>query len=412
MTFTGRDPSALRRLNAGAVLHTLHRASTVLRADAAAADGQAGAMTVTELGAAVGVSRPTAEDIVDGLYKQGWVAEIEPDGSSRRRAGRPARRFRFRAGAGYVVGLDIGWDSVHALVTDLIGTVVGHHRAPVDVYAPAQVRLAVAKDAVVASLRAAGISTDLVLAAGVGTSGIVDTEGRALIEPIFPGWSEVNLAAEFRQYLDAPVSVHNDMNLGAVAERWRGAAQGADDVVYVHVGVRLGAGFLLAGRPYRGAHGASGEVRGETARTWMDAREQFLEKAAKPSASTSGGASALGPVSVFDDAASGDPAARDAVKSYVWQLVETIEQVLVMLDPGVVVIGGEASRAGDEIAEPVRRNLAERCVFPPEVRVSPLGSDSVALGAVRVALDQVETRLFTEGDAVTAAAPQPTPRLA
>jgi predicted NBD/HSP70 family sugar kinase len=69
---------------------------------------------------------------------------------------------------------------------------------------------------------------------------------------------------------------------------------------------------------------------------------------------------------------------------------------VVTVDPELVVIGGSLSRAGEFVADPIRKHLEKNCVFEPRVVVSPLGDEAVALGAVRVALDDVDGRLFTE----------------
>ncbi|MFD1933213.1 MULTISPECIES: ROK family protein [Nonomuraea] len=65
------------------------------------------------------------------------------------------------------------------------------------------------------------------------------------------------------------------------------------------------------------------------------------------------------------------------------------------VDPQLVVIGGGLSQAGDLLAEPLRAELARLCLFPVQVETSILGDESVAMGAVRLALDRVEEELFS-----------------
>jgi predicted NBD/HSP70 family sugar kinase len=67
------------------------------------------------------------------------------------------------------------------------------------------------------------------------------------------------------------------------------------------------------------------------------------------------------------------------------------------LDPQVVVIGGGFSRSADLILEPLRRELQRLCLRVPEVRASTLGDESVALGALRLSLDEVDHRLLSTG---------------
>src|SRR4051812_27182547 len=84
-----------------------------------------GAMTLAHIARASGLSRPTVASQLEELAEQGWVEE-QPATSS---GGRPARRFRFRAQAGYIVGVDIGAHTVRAGVADLFGEMLATQRA-------------------------------------------------------------------------------------------------------------------------------------------------------------------------------------------------------------------------------------------------------------------------------------------
>ncbi|MFD0469569.1 hypothetical protein ACFQ0B_15600 [Nonomuraea thailandensis] len=116
----GGDASLLRRLNSAAILRVLRESEVA---------------TLSELARAARVSRPTAEVAVEGLLAEGWAEECGEEQGDRQR-GRPARRFRFRAAAGHVVGVGVGASRLRAMVTDLNGAVVaarhvpGHPRRP------------------------------------------------------------------------------------------------------------------------------------------------------------------------------------------------------------------------------------------------------------------------------------------
>src|ERR687887_2839016 len=110
VTLSGGDPSLLRRLNVAAVLRTLYEADE---------------LTFAELVKASELSRPTVEEVVAELVEQGLAEEVRPAPSAPRSVGRPAKRYRFRADAGHLAGLDIGPHKVLCLVTDLRGEIVG-----------------------------------------------------------------------------------------------------------------------------------------------------------------------------------------------------------------------------------------------------------------------------------------------
>jgi predicted NBD/HSP70 family sugar kinase len=402
----GGDASLLRKLNAAAILRVLHQVETGTGSARSADDSATPAMSVTEIAAACGVSRPTAEDVVEGLLERGWADEELPDPSKPRAAGRPARRFRFRAGAGYVLGIDLGSDPVLVLISDLVGNIVASCQLPVSLSAEPGERMAAVQRAVDAALKTAGLEHDALLAAAVGTTGIVDSSGRVVLSAVLPGWTGLDLAGEIRKFVTAPVVVQNDLRLGAVAERWRGAAKGADDVVYLHAGIRMGSGFLIDGRPHRGFRGAAGELSSASGHRWIRAYNRMLEQAGHPAAVGQARRSRTGlagdAATIFEAAASGDSGARQAVEAFALELIRGAEALVVTIDPEVVVVGGSLSRAGEFIAEPIRQHLAKTCIFEPRVAISPLGDEAVALGAIRIALDDVEARLFTDGLATDA----------
>ncbi|MGM7445465.1 helix-turn-helix domain-containing protein, partial [Streptomyces tunisiensis] len=107
---TGGDPSLLRRINSAVVLHALRATDCA---------------TLTEVTRVTGLSRPTVEGVVEGLIEAGLVVEAAAGEGAARRQGRPARRFRFRAEAGHLLGLEIAVHRVAALLADLDGRVIG-----------------------------------------------------------------------------------------------------------------------------------------------------------------------------------------------------------------------------------------------------------------------------------------------
>ncbi len=83
------------------------------------------------------------------------------------------------------------------------------------------------------------------------------------------------------------------------------------------------------------------------------------------------------------------------VGAFVADLATGVAATVLTVDPQLVVIGGGLSQAGDLLAEPLRAELARLCLFPVQVETSILGDESVAMGAVRLALDRVEEELFS-----------------
>jgi predicted NBD/HSP70 family sugar kinase len=373
---TGTDLTRLRELNTLSVVRALRGSPP---------------STVTELAARTGLSRPSVDVIMQSLVGDGWVTTIEPTGSSV--VGRPARRYQFNAAAGHVIGVDVGAHKILALVADLDGTVVHTVRRQVAPDADPKVRLTALDKAVADCLAQARLSPEDLWALTVGVTGPVDATGRTSLFTPLPGWSTVDPIAHLAARFPCPIQVENDCKLAAVAERWHGVGQDADDLVYLLAGMRTGAGLILDGTLRRGYGGAAGEIGALRAVRWLTAPSHLENCPGAPDTISPDDKAAW----VFTAAREGNQDAATAVRRYVRDLAVGAAALVLALDPQVVVVGGGFSRSADLILEPLHRELRRLCLRVPEVRASTLGDESVALGALRLGLDEVDQRLLSTG---------------
>ncbi|MFE6158312.1 ROK family transcriptional regulator [Streptomyces sp. NPDC056486] len=379
---TGGDPSLLRRINSAVVLHALRGADFA---------------TLTEVTRVTGLSRPTVEGVVEGLIEAGLVVETAAEEGAARRQGRPARRFRFRAEAGHLLGLEIGPHRVAAVLSDLDGRVLGTAAKDVSETAPADERIERLRTAVADLLRRGGVARSSLRAVGVGSPGIVEADGTVRLGTALPEWTGLPLGERLRRSFKCPVLVENDANTAAVAEHWKGAATDSDDVVMVLAGLSPGAGALIGGRLHRGYGGAAGEIgalhllgRDVTPETLLSTTDEPLHPLDEQAVAE-----------VFAHAREGDERAQQAVERFIQRLVHDVAALVLALDPELVVVGGWAAGL-DGVLEPLRRELARYCLRPPRVALSMLGEAAIATGALRLALDHVEEQLFAVEGTVTA----------
>ncbi|MFC7244958.1 ROK family protein [Catellatospora aurea] len=373
---TGTDLPRLRELNSLSIVRALrdHPPSTV-----------------TELSQRTGLSRPAVDVIAQGLVTDGWATVLEPGASSA--VGRPARRYQFRAGAGYVVGVDVGVHKILALLADLDGNIVHSVRQSVAAEAAPTERLAVLDAVLDACVAGAGKSPGDIWAVTAAVTGAVDAAGRTSFFTPLPGWKSVDLAGHLGGRFSCPIVVENDCKLAALAERWKGAATDADDIVYLLGGMRNGAGLIIDGVLRRGFGGAAGEIGALKHVRWLNAPSHLQNCPGVPDTVSPDDAAAW----VFNAARQGDKAARGAVNRYVKDLAVGAAALVLTLDPQVVVFGGGFSRSADLVLDPLRQELQRLCLRMPEVRASTLGADSVALGALKLSLNEVDARLFSAG---------------
>jgi predicted NBD/HSP70 family sugar kinase len=160
-------------------------------------------------------------------------------------------------------------------------------------------------------------------------------------------------------------------------------------MVFVLAGLSPGAGSLIGGRLHRGFGGAAGEIGALHLLGREVAPEHLLSTTGTPLHPLDEQAVAR----VFALARHGDPRAGDAVRRFLRRLVHDVAALVLALDPELVVIGGWAAGL-DGVLDPLRSGLARCCLRPPRVVLSALGSEAIATGALRLALDHVEDRLF------------------
>ncbi|MBM2618575.1 ROK family transcriptional regulator [Actinoplanes sp. LDG1-06] len=359
----GGDLNRLRQLNADSVIRVLRDEPP---------------QTLTELSRRVGLSRASTEDVVQELLEVGWVAEVEPAAGG---VGRPARRYRFRADAGHLLGVDIGGHKVLAVVTDLDGTVLHSRQVPVTPELGRSERLAATDRVIGRALRAAGLTGDRLWGAGVATTGLVDGTGRVMLSEALTEWTGVDLAGHLRDRVGGAVRVENDCKVAALAETWRGVARHASDMVFILAGWRTGAGLIIGGKLHRGFGNAAGEIGALPAAGWQRAPGHLR---ARPDQGD-----------VFAAARAGDKTAMAALRRYVKDLAQGVSALVLTLDPELVVIGGGFSRSADVFLEPLRAELDRWCLRTPEIRVSTLADEGVALGAAKLALDMSSPQLRT-----------------
>lgn len=413
---SARGPHVLRQINFAAVLRAAREHSPA---------------RVADLMQATGLSRPAVTRAVTELRDAGLVADV--DETAQVSMGRPAQWIRFRAEVGHVVGVDVGSHKVIAMVADLAGKVVASRQVTIGEGATGARLLQSVRDTIAEALAKADLTGEDVWAIVVGTPGIVEeSSGEVLLAPGIPGLAHLPVLDELRTLTPSPVLIENDINLAVLGERWCGAAVGSDSLVFVHWGVRIGAGIIIDGKPYRGAHGAAGEIGFADVFSGPEEPDPAPLVGEEHSAEASGvsehgafermvGTQAIAELAdaadalaardpaallsqdavaaVFAAATEGDPTALAVVDRIAGRFARGLAAMLLVLDPGEVIIGGGLSRAGETLLAAIERHLRPRILTSPRLVLSDLGGDAVALGAVRRGLDHVEERLLAHPNA-------------
>jgi predicted NBD/HSP70 family sugar kinase len=391
-------PPVARRLNLNATLTALWSADE---------------MTARDLMDATGLTRATVHAVCNDLIERGWIRELEPrHADSRRPAGRPSRVFELNREAGYVLGLDVGEAHLGVIVADLSGEPRFNRRFDLTRARTRMQRRAYLGRSIDEALLATGVSRRQLLVAAVGLAAPVSRDGSVVgyaDDDRNPYWRRFRLDREtLAQALEGTsLLVDNDANLALLGERWRGVAQGIDDLVVLLASERLGAGMMEGGRVLRGHYGGAGEMYwlglvdgidgafgfAYLARTWARAAvangraSTLLESAA-------GDPDAITAEMVFEAAAGGDAVAAEVIERLARSVAQIVCMMSIMLNPRLVVIAGAIARSAGALLTQVDRDLARIAHDPPRVMCSTLDDAVVTIGAVRLALNHVQANVL------------------
>ena len=334
-----------------------------------------GAATRAELAQHTGLSAPTVATILAELQAQGLVGDAGADEGT---GGRPAQRVRFLADAGHVLAVDLSGRRAHACRIDLVGRVRTRVSGP-DL-GPG------VTDALVAWLAALVQAPDAptVRRLALAVPGVIDpADGRVDLAPAL-GWHRLDVAARLEAALGIPVRLENDVNALALAELHYGAGTTHRHVVYVAIGTGVGAGIVIDGRLYRGAHAAAGEI-GSVLTCAEDAERR--QAPGEPGPLESRAVEAAERCLGEDGLVSAAPAAQDALDALACLLTPALHDLTCLLDPELLVISWPADTEGRLVE---RLRSAWRGPRPLPIASGALGPDGAARGAAHLALEDIE----------------------
>ena len=383
------SPESVRRHNLSLLLRHLH---------------QSGALSRSEIGGALGMTRSTIGELVADLRARGLVEEGDPArlGSP----GRPSLVARPNPEGAAAITAEIAVNSLSAAVVGLGGRILHRARAPHQLR-----RLAVDQTiedvGKLIQTALASIPPDCwVSGLGIAVAGVVSrADGLVHFAPNL-GWRDIPLGRLVADRLGSglPVVIANEADLGALAEHTWGAGVGVTHLIYVTSEVGVGGGMVVDGKLLVGAAGCAGEVghvqvnpngvqcRCGATGCWeteiggpaMLRRIGIAEKSYKPEAVTR----------LLRDAAWGDPVALAAVEDVGHWLGTGLAGLVNVFNPQRVVLGGFLGTMWPVVEDIVHAELRARVMAPALdvdelIRPTQLGADGPLLGAAELALTRV-----------------------
>lgn len=255
-------------------------------------------------------------------------------------------------------------------------------------------------------------------AIGICIPGVVFQKTGLAWAPNISGWDHYPLRDRLREKITIPLVLASDRSAYVLGEHWRGVAKGKKDVVFLAVGTGIGAGILVGGKVLGGSQDISGAVgwfaldprfkseyaamgcfEAEASGGSVGRKAAELLKAGEPSLMmemVKGKVEDITAETVIKAARLKDPLACEIIAIAVSYLAMGIANIVSILNPEMIILGGGLFQAGDLLLKPIKKEfkrwaqpLAARKV---RIELSSLGENTGLYGAAKLAWDNVVGR--------------------
>jgi len=306
------------------------------------------------------------------------------------------------------VGIDIGGTNLVAAVIGRAGQIISKSSRPVDHSWSAEQLCDEIANLGRQAAACGGIKLEDIQAVGIGLPGLVNNETGTVIQTPNMPFRNTPLRELFQKHWDVPVYLGNDANCAAIGEYWAGAAKGCDSVVMITLGTGIGGGLIVNGKLHTGFGNSAMEVghmivhpfghlcgcgnRGcweqygsataliRITKTEMERnRDSLLWELCEGELGNVEGRTP------FQAARMGDAAAKQVLSTYLSGLSVGIINLVNILQPDMICLGGGISNAEDELLLTPLRYMVEQGVFDKRVGAriekASLGNDAGVIGA-------------------------------
>ncbi|PLR76947.1 glucokinase [Bacillus sp. V3-13] len=319
----------------------------------------------------------------------------------------------------WIAGVDLGGTTTKLAFINLYGEIIHKWEIPTDTTNGGKnITTNIAK-AIDQKLNELDQPKEKLLGIGMGAPGPVNLTTGVIYEAVNLGWKhEYPLKDLLEVETSLPAVIDNDANCAALGEMWKGAGNGAKDLVCVTLGTGVGGGVIANGDIVQGVNGAAGEIGhitsvitggapcncGKTGCLETVASATGIVRIASEKLQAAEGKGELfeiftrtGAISakdVFEAAAKQDPLAEQVVAEVAFHLGLALASIANTLNPEKIVLGGGVSKAGDILLNPVREHFANHA-FPriaktTQLALATLGNDAGVIGAAWLVKNKID----------------------
>lgn len=384
-----------------------------------------GPISRSKMSRALGLSAPTVSRAINFLEKGGYISEA---GQQKTSVGRRPTLLKIN-NEGYVIGVDLGKRNIKIALANFYGDFISKH---IGFETPSNFEVndeEIIKDLsnLIESIIHKSVYEKLVKPGGLkaicfAVAGAVSIETEKLLDiPLYGNYAKIDFKKVFGDKFKVPIFVENDVNCSAIGEKASIKNKKINDIIFIEISRGVGSGIIIDNKIFRGVHGTSGEIGNSIIDTknlnFRIKNKGFLEKYAsveglvksviKKITGTKkskildivgGDVDKITAKSIFLAASEGDRIVKNQIKIMVDFISIAILNLILILDPQAVVIGGDICNlpgADYFFLSPIIAKISYLSPFKiPEIRFSLLGEDAGILGASLVATESLIWKEF------------------
>lgn len=309
----------------------------------------------------------------------------------------------------FTIGIDLGGTNVKAAIVNEHHEIIVEKKVPTEaVQGPSHVLRRI-HETIEDMLRVSNMDVDDIACMGIGVPGLLDpNEGLSIFSPNFPGWENVHVVREMGAYYDFPIFIDNDVRVNLYGEWQFGAGKGHKNLMLITLGTGLGSGILHDGKVLYGHTSSAGEIG-----------HMNMYREGRPCRCGSSGclgryASAVGMIRTFTEKLQaghrsivqewtnddperitgkmisdaydlGDQLAMDTMHETGRILGFGLSNVINLLNPELIIVGGGMAAAGDRLLRTVRETTAQHALKLSngvcKIETAVLGNRAGVIGA-------------------------------
>ncbi len=359
----------------------------------------------------VDLNKATVSNLTDELIKEGYIVE---KGYGKSKGGRRPVLLQVNKDVGSIIGIDLGVDYIHIILSNFVGEIIFEEYADIKMGENKEKLFELLFELIEKAIDKSPQTPKGILGIGIGVPGIVEKKsGIVLIAPNLK-WKNVYLKSIIQQRFNLPVYIDNEANAGALGEKWFGEWGKVSDLIYLSVGIGLGAGIIIDNKLFRGAAGFAGEVGHTTInfqddvcscgnigclenfaseRALLSVIKKLVKEGAEDRYISCENVDEITPFQIIQAAMDGSRVCRMAVLEVAEKMAIGIANLVNIFNPEIVIIGNKASFFGDLFLEKLREIVNQKSFIAQfynlKIEVSKLKDRAVVLGCIAMVISDM-----------------------